>query len=240
VTRASRGVLLVAMLACAAAGPSGAACPPSAVAAVPGVLATGDSMIQYVDIHLRRRLQGRATVRSDAHIGTGISKPALLDWPGFAKQQMARYAPRVTVIFLGANEGFPMRARSGRRVGCCGKAWSREYARRARSMMDTYARGGAAHVYWLQLPQARAGFFRRAFPAVNRGLRRAVRGRRAKVRLVALNKFFAPRGRYRDSMRYRGRVLRVRQRDGIHLSSAGAAIAARIVARAISRDRTLR
>ena len=37
-----------------------------------------------------------------------------------------------------------------------------------------------------------------------------------------------------------GRSVRVRQRDGVHLSSAGAAAAARIVVRTLRRERIVR
>ena len=220
--------LAAALLSSAAAV---AALAPASAHAAPTVLATGDSMIQYVDVALRRRLEppGRAKVISDARISTGISKPFLLDWPRHAVSQVGRLHPRVTVMFLGANEGFDMRSR-GHRVRCCGRPWRIEYARRARRMMRTYSQGGTGRVYWLLLPQAREGLFRRAYPAVNKGLRRAGRGLPG-VRLVHLNKVFTPRGRYRSVMRYRGRLVRVRQSDGVHLSAAGASIAASIVIR---------
>jgi len=202
------------------------------------VLATGDSMMQIVDVNLARRLEpgGRVDVRSDTRISTGISKPNLLNWPRYAAAQARRLRPRATVVFLGANDGFNMRSRSGRRVRCCSRRWGREYARRARRMMVSYAQRGAARVYWLLLPQARSGFFRRAYPAVNRGLRRAARGLPT-VRVIALNKVFTPRGRYRRYLRYRGRRVRARQGDGIHLSPAGASIAASIVVRQMRADR---
>ena len=204
------------------------------------VLATGDSMMQIVDVYLARRLEagGRANLVSDARISTGISKTALLNWPRHAAAQVGRHHPRATVVFLGANDGFAMRTGSGRLVTCCGSAWSREYARRARRMIVTYRQGGRARVYWLLLPQARSGFFRRVYPAVNRGIRRAARGLPG-VRLIHLNKVFTPRGRYREFIRHRGRRVRARQRDGVHLSRAGASIAASIVARQMGRDRAL-
>jgi len=203
------------------------------------VLATGDSMIQIVDTYLARRLEpgGGVDVRSDARISTGISKPGLLNWPRHAAAQARRFRPRATVVFLGANDGFDLRS-DGRRVKCCGRTWSREYARRARRMMLSYAQGGTRRVYWLLLPQAREGFFRRAYPAVNRGLRRAARGVE-KVRLVHLNELFTPGGRYRDFIRYEGRRVRARQADGVHLSPAGASIAASIVTRQMRSDRAL-
>ena len=106
-------------------------------------------------------------------------------------------------------------------------------------MMDAYLRNGVRRVYWLQLPQARGGDFRKAYPAVNRGSRLAAK-RRKRVRIVALNKVFTPRGRYRDVHALPRAHVRVRQRDGIHLSPAGATIAARFTIRRIRRDRVLR
>lgn len=205
------------------------------------VLATGDSMIQYVDAALGQRLERRRGVRvsSDAHVSTGLSKPSLLDWPRYAERQVRRFKPRVTVMFIGANDGFPMADRSGRSVPCCGEAWRDEYARRAKRMMRTYNRGGDARVYWLLLPQARGGFFRRVFPAVNAGLRRAARPYGDRLRLIHLNRIFTPGGRFRSVMRYRGRLLTVRQSDGVHLTQAGAGIAADRVVAAIDRDRAL-
>jgi hypothetical protein len=50
---------------------------------------------------------------------------------------------------------------------------------------------------------------------------------------------FTPGGRYRDSMTIGGRTVRVRQRDGIHLNTAGASLAATIVIRDLRRDRML-
>jgi lysophospholipase L1-like esterase len=197
------------------------------------ILATGDSMIQIVDSFMRERARP-ATLRSDARVSTGISKPALLDWRRHAREQVADIQPDVTVMFLGANDGFPMAG-----VDCCGMPWVAEYARRVREMMRTYARGGRARVYWLLLPAARGGLFRETFPAVNAALRLAAAGLEDDVRLVELDEVFTPGGRYRKSMRIDGKRVRVRQSDGVHLNTTGAGLAARLVVEAIRRDRML-
>ena len=198
------------------------------------LLATGDSMIQIIDGYLRQRLGPRGvSVRSDAHISTGISKPSLLDWQNQARRQAAG-APDVVVMFLGANDGFPMGPSA-----CCGEAWVAEYARRARAMMATYGRGGRTRVYWLLLPTPRRGFFRETFPAVNAGIRRAAAEARRDVRVIDLVEVFTPGGRYRDSMRIGARVVRVRQADGVHLNTAGASLAASVIIRTLRRERIL-
>jgi hypothetical protein len=197
------------------------------------ILATGDSMIQIVDSFMRERAQP-AMLRSDARVSTGISKPALLDWRKHAREQVADVHPDVTVMFLGANDGFPMAG-----ADCCGMPWIAEYARRARDMMRTYARGGRGRVYWLLLPAARGGLFRETFPAVNAALRQAASGLGDDVRLIELNEVFTPGGRYRKSMRIGGKRVPVRQSDGVHLNTTGAELAARLVVGALRRDRML-
>jgi len=196
------------------------------------LLATGDSMIQIVDGYLKERLGARRVgVRSDARISTGLSKPAMLDWPRHAGRQVRSLHPDVTVVFIGANEGFAFGS-----APCCGAPWRRAYARRASAMMSTYARRGAGTVYWALLPAPRGGDFRRVFVAVNRALRRAARRHPATVRLVDLPKTFTPGYRFRQTIRWRGRTVSVRQEDGVHLNVRGASIAATLILRRMRRD----
>jgi hypothetical protein len=199
------------------------------------LLATGDSMIQIIDGFLKQRLPS-ASVRSDARISTGISKPFMLNWPLHARAQARQLRPDVTVVFIGANDGFPLRTRSGARTNCCGRAWIDAYARRASGMMSTYARRGAGSVYWATLPAPRSASFRRVYRAVNAALRSAARRHPGEVRLVRLAKFFTPGYRFRQSLRWHGRIVSVRQGDGVHLNVTGASIAATLIIRAMRRD----
>jgi hypothetical protein len=202
------------------------------------VLATGDSMIQIIDGDLKRRLarRGPISVRSDAHISTGISKPFMFNWPAHARASARALNPDLTVMFLGANDGFPMGTPSGAKVPCCNQAWVREYARRARGMMRSYARRGAGTVYWLLLPTPRSQRFRAVFEPVNQALRAAAQSFPGTVRLIDLGATFTPHGRFRARMRWHGRLRTVRQADGVHLSAAGASIATELIVRRMRRD----
>ena len=87
----------------------------------------------------------------EVKLGTGISKTGLLDWGKFSLQQARREEPEAVVVFLGANEGFPIPARAGRSSAAAptGRA---AYSARVKRVMDNYRRRGAARVYWLRLP----------------------------------------------------------------------------------------
>jgi hypothetical protein len=95
-------------------------------------------------------------------------------------------------------------------------------------------------VYWLALPIPRGGFFRRSFRAVNAALRGAALAAGPDVRLIRIDRYFTPGGRYRARMRIGGRSVRVRQGDGVHLSKAGASAAANLIIRSVRRERIVR
>ena len=222
-----RRAALAACLLAAAIAPS----PAAAQSDPPRVLATGDSMIQIVDSYLEQMLGARAELRSDAHVSTGLAKPWMLDWPKYARKQARRLKPGAVVMVIGANDGYSLDG-----AACCGSAWVDEYAERARAVMRAFGRRGQTRVYWLLLPAAREGFFRKLFPAVNDALVKAAVGLEQNVRIVDLVKAFTPGGRYRARMKIKGRRVRVRQSDGVHLTNEGAAHVARLVIREMRRD----
>ena len=188
------------------------------------LLVTGDSMSQPLDAELARALADRGVVtKRDVHIGSGLSKSFLVDWGRLAARQVGEDRPDAVVMFLGANEGFPMKSR-GRDVTCCGAAWAAEYATRARAVMATYLRGGAAHVYWLLIPGQRDAGKQRIARTVNAAIRVAAGGFGAQVNVVDTPAIFTPGGRYRSAMRVGDATEIVRNPDGIHLNEAGADI----------------
>jgi lysophospholipase L1-like esterase len=191
------------------------------------LLATGDSMIQIIDSLLERSLR-EAHVTSDARISTGISTPFVFNWVEHARAESSRLRPQVTVMFLGANDGFPIG-----KADCCGSAWIAAYARRARLIMRDYRRRGAGRVYWLTIPAPRDPHRRPIYHAVNQAIERAAASFPAdEVAVIDLVRVFTPGGVYRASIR--GRV--VRQADGIHLSVAGARLAAAVIHQRLRAD----
>src|SRR5262249_48362484 len=156
-------------------------------------------------------------VDRDAHIGTGISDTSLVDWGKLSLVQTKKDKPDAVVMFMGANEGFPMKVGT-RQVKCCNADWAAEYAYRARRMMDTYRQNGAARVYWLLLPTYRSGARNAIAHVVNAAIETAASPYRAQVRILDMGAIFTPGNKYRDAMQVGGRDQIVRQADGIHLN----------------------
>src|SRR3954449_6516651 len=169
------------------------------------LLVTGDSMVQPLDAKLAGALADHGVkVTRDAHLGTGISKTFLVDWGQLSTDQVRKLKPDAVVVFIGANEGFPMKGAGGREVKCCGADWAALDANRARRMAATYRQNGRAKVYWITIPIARAANRAPITRVVNAAVRVAVQPWASQVRVIDTIPIFAPRG-YRDSMTVDGR-----------------------------------
>jgi len=201
------------------------------------LLVTGDSMSQPLDVELARGLSaaGVRTIR-DAHLGSGISKTSLVDWGRLSLQQTRERKPDAVVVFLGANEGFPLPGAGGRMASCCGPTWAALYATRARKMMDTYRRRGTARVYWLTLPLPRDIARQKIVRSVNAAVAVAAQPYRSQVRILDMAQVFTPAGRFRAAMVVNGKGTVVRESDGIHLNDAGAKLAAGLVESRLKAD----
>jgi hypothetical protein len=191
----------------------------------PTLLATGDSTMDPLASLLSDRLGDEARVVSEAVPALSISKEDA--FAPLAVSQVARLKPHTTVVSIGANEGWDMRVADGVVHTCCDAAWTDEYVRRARGTMLTYGR----RVFWLTVVAQRGAARSAIVDAVNGAILRAAVGL-PEVHVVRLDLLLSPDG-YRDVIRYRGRDVRVRDPDGIHLNVAGARIAARDVVAAL-------
>lgn len=197
----------------------------------PIVYAAGDSTMQGVDSFLGDELGDDFSVRSDSRPGSGISRGVY--WRFHAESQTKRLRQRYTVFSVGAaSDGMPIPTALGVPVACCGEAWIQEYANRTRQIMQTFLRNGHGRVVWMTPPEPRYAPRAAITHVVNVAVERAAQGLTG-VKVLRIDRMFAPDGHYQDVIRYQGRDVRVRESDGVHLNVAGTAIAAKADAAAI-------
>ena len=191
------------------------------------LLVTGDSMSEPLDQDLAQKLEPAGVkVIQDPHIGSGISSSLVVDWGQLSHFQVRKYHPDAIVVFIGANDGFPMAGPGGRQIPCCTVQWATEYANRVRLMMNTFRQDGAAHVYWLTLPTPRDARRAKIAEVVNAAISVAAEPWRDQVSVIQTGPTFTPGNVYRDAMTVNGQPTIVRQSDGIHLNDAGSALLA--------------
>jgi hypothetical protein len=193
--------------------------------ALPLLLATGDSTMDGLDSFLSDQLGDEQNVVSQVDPGLAISKSDAFQ--PMAVKLLKRLRPATTVVSIGANEGFPMRGADGAMHECCDAQWVEEYARRVRRTMVTFAR----RVFWCTIVAPKEARRVSIFAAANAGILQAAEGL-ANVHVVRMDLLFTPSG-YQETIRYRGRDVRVREPDGVHLNVAGTEIAALEVVKAL-------
>lgn len=203
------------------------------------LLVTGDSMSEPLDADLAGQLVGRGVhVIQDPHIGTGISTTFVVDWGKLAVAQVKSDHPQAVVVFIGANDGFPMPGPGGHEVACCSAEWAAIYANRVRQIASTYRQAGAGRVYWLSLPAPREAARARIARVVNAAISVGAQPWAAQVRVVDTAAIFTPGFAYRDAMDVGGTQTIVRQADGIHLNEAGSSLLATKLIEVLRQDFT--
>lgn len=202
--------------------------------------AAGDSEMQILDSDIAQDLAPHGVgVSSDARISTGLTNPFFFNWQHEARAKAATLRPDVTIVNMGANDGFSVSGPQGT-VGCCGAAWSAGYANLVAEMMRTLLRGSAGRVYWCLLPTPSPAKFQSLFDGVNAGIRAAARRFPGRVGLIDLNAFFTPGNHYRNYMVYDGRGVVIHEADGIHLSASADVIVAQLIERQLVADHVIR
>jgi len=192
----------------------------------PVALVTGDSMMQGIDTILGEKLKSKYRVIGQTRPGTGVSKRLDKPWTTFAREQVTKHKPAVTIVLLGGNDGYPMNNAAGQEVKCCGEPWRLEYLERLKQMATAYARDGRGTVVWSLLPPPRRSDLAEQMAAVNDAIRRMAAALPT-VQLVQLDRLFGPS--YKDEINGR----KVRDPDGLHFSLTGQRMAAQAIIEAL-------
>jgi hypothetical protein len=211
-------------------------------AAQPGgltLLAAGDSEMQILDSLLAQDLAPYGVhVSSDARQSTGLENERSFDWQREAALDASRVRPAVTVIFMGANDGFALDTPNGQ-VPCCGPAWSQLYAEPVARLTETMLQGDLGRVYWILLPAAGPATFKQVFNGVNLGITEAAAQFPGRVGLIDANAVLTPGNVYRNTITIDGRAYTIHEPDGVHLSVDGDQIVAQLVLARLRADRII-
>jgi hypothetical protein len=187
------------------------------------VLVAGDSLSGHLGPSMSSALSGKpATVTLDEHVGTGLARPDVVDWPTELSQDMANTKPDVVVLIFGGNDNQDLRTADGWIPITHHDEWKAEYQRRIAQIMDIVAKPGVS-VYWLGLPVMARPSLQAVVPEINAMIAKEAAARPHAVTYVdpgpALN---GPKGGFAAYLPGPdGRNVMVRESDGVHPTAAG-------------------
>lgn len=187
------------------------------------ILLVGDSMMQIgiaPGIAAAFANDPRVRVVRETHVGTGLSRPDVFDWPAELARVLAREKPRYVVASFGGNDAQDMRL-DGKAIHFGTSAWDASYVDRVHAFLDELTQGGA-QVLWIGLPPMRASDFNERVQKLNDLTLAAAKGEPRVHFLDATALVTGPDRAYSTYLPAPGGgLVQVRQEDGIHLSSAG-------------------
>lgn len=187
------------------------------------VLVAGDSLSGYLGPSLNQALSGLpATVTPDQHVGTGLARPDVVDWPRELQQDMDADKPDVVVLFIGGNDDQDLRTPDGWLPISHLPEWKVEYQRRIAQIMDIVTRPGVS-VYWVGLPAMGKAHLNTYVPVINDLIRTEAAARPHQVTYVDAGKALnGPDGGFTAYLPDRnGKQVEVRAGDGVHPTPAG-------------------
>lgn len=154
--------------------------------------------------------------------GTGLGRPDVFNWPAQYPQLIGAARPGLVICAIGANDAQNFQV--DRNVYYFGTpAWKQMYAERVRDFAKLLTRDGA-RVLWIGMPVMRESGFSRRMASIN-VLVKEVLTEFPQITWVDPNPYIAGNGgsfeQYRQDQR--GKLVRLRADDGIHLSEDGAA-----------------
>ncbi|MEI7435193.1 MAG: DUF459 domain-containing protein [bacterium] len=203
---------------------------PSTNAATPQrVLILGDSMMRLLAHSLERELarQPGVTATIFTSLASGLARLDTFDWLGKMRSEIVEARPDFVIVALGTNDKQAMQVDGGVIVQPGDEAWNKAYAQRLGTAMDILTSGGSRQVLWMELPDMRDARHQADATEINAILRKEA-GLRPSIHIFETRALLSRKpGTFSSYLIGRdGMPLAVRENDGIHLSRAGADLAA--------------
>jgi uncharacterized protein len=192
------------------------------------VVVVGDSLAQGLGFYMERVLSPNLVrVSSQGRISTGLARPDYFNWPAEMQRIENVFHPDLVIVMLGENDHQSLLTPQGQLDTATNtSAWPNAYAHRVREFIHIAVDNGS-HVVWAGLPAisdtSRWDYIRQVDGIYARV---AIRTPNAAY-LDTFAMFTTPSGRYTPFMRINGKVVPVREADGIHFTAAGYQLLAR-------------
>ncbi len=154
--------------------------------------------------------------------GTGLGRPDVFNWMVQYPQMLGAHKPDLVICAIGANDAQSFQV--GRKVMTFGTPeWEEIYAQRLREFLDLLS-ANQAKVLWIGLPVMRDPVFSRKIAIINGLVKRTV-AEYPQVTWIDPSPYLTDTsgGFLQFRQNQKGKLIRMRADDGIHLSDEGAA-----------------
>jgi hypothetical protein len=201
------------------------------------LLIAGDSMTEFLGPSLINQAssEGKVTGNTITKYGTGLVRPDFFDWSIYAQQLVDQQHPEAVVVMMGGNDGQGITLANGQVLSAGSDVWAKEYRRRVEVVMRIFSGNGKRRVYWVPMPVPRSPQLADDYKLMDLAVADAAAAVPG-VTDVNIVPRLSNNGQYSDYLPgLNGQTILARARDGIHLSSDGANLAATLVLQALNK-----
>jgi uncharacterized protein len=196
------------------------------------VVVVGDSLAAGLGYFAERVFRPRLVrVSRQGRISTGLARPDYFNWPLAMRRIVDAFDPDLVIVMLGENDHQSLQTVSGQPAAQIGTGdWPAAYRDRVLQMMRIATSRGAK-VVWAGLPMASDGRWWDHSQRQNAIFELAAGISPNVAYFDAWGRFRSPRdGGYTAYFREGGRVILIREGDGLHFNAIGYTILAREIA----------
>jgi hypothetical protein len=204
------------------------------------LLVVGDSLSISLGEQLERyfsRYSHRVAFQRLGKVSSGLARPEFFDWEQNLEDLVSRQRPGIVVIMIGTNDNKPL-IRNNHSIGFGTKSWRREYAARLQRLYDICRAGNPnARVFWLGAPIMGDPLLTREVRVVNRTIESWCRNQPACEYVSTWSALADKAGNFTQVLHdeQTGEPIVIRAKDGIHLTSHGSQLLAKVTIDAILR-----
>lgn len=200
------------------------------------VYVLGDSFAAELADGLKWSLQdpSKIIVHKRTKAATGLVRVDQYDWLRKIRRLVKKEKVDVAVIAIGGNDRQDLRVR-GKRYERFSIGWRMEYMKRLEKLATILRKSGAA-TYWVSLPVVRSKRMTKDYGRFNRYFKSIAKSHG--IKFINIRQLFQSKtGGYSAYGRGpRNKTVRLRDKDGIHLTIVGAKKLGNYVARKIRKD----
>jgi uncharacterized protein len=168
-------------------------------------------------------------VVNQARLATGLARQDAFDWPAEIARISEQFRPDLIVVLVGTNDAQSISYPGGNAIPTHTVEWVRAY----RSEIDeliTAATSRGSRVVWVGLPTMQEPFRRQWARRLNAHYRTQVKMHAGSIFVDTWERFSRPDGSYAAYIRDdKGRVVQVREADGLHFTYTGYTMVADLV-----------
>ncbi len=201
------------------------------------ILAIGDSMLKSALSPSLMDTMGKAltnvSIETFARSGTGLTRPDVFDWPSKIKDLTLKKNYSSILIFLGTNDTQGIQL--NKKALAFGTAeWKKEYQERIKNINQLLCQS-SKRAYWFEIPPMRENLYNSHIITLNNVIKDSME---SCAQFVSTPKSLTTSdGAFASYVNLNSNSIKVREKDGIHLSIEGANLYAKYILNIIQQEK---